>query len=477
MNSPPRLPRRRPPGRSRRWRLRHVALAHRLGGGAGRRRDRPRRPQHRAAGQRRRHLGHRPAAVAARRRGVDLRDHRRGHPPLGGDQPARGAAAGAQPGGRAARLRRVRHQRARLQQRHRQQAAGDDRRPHRLFAAVLRRLLGAQDVDAGGRRAHRGHQRSRRHAVGRQRRQRRHQRHHARRRADAGRAGDGPRRPPQASEVALRYGARVSDELATWRVYAMEIDRDATRLVLRRRGATTPPPSSTPASASTGRPAATARPCRATPTRAAATSRAAGRAPLISGANLLSAGAARRPTARTGSCRAYVRPGQARRARRIPGRHAHAGPAVPQVPGLGRSPADLGRGLPARRQRPRPTPLVLFDPRRQDAVLGQRVRAGRGAPDRRLHVTAGAKVETNVYTGVGVPAHACAPARCRGGCSHGLGIGLARGAGAGAARPRLLLPGQAAVHHRGRARTSSRRSPTSTSWACEASACPGSAIP
>ena len=59
-----------------------------------------------------------------------------------------------------------------------QQAAGADRRPLRLHALVLRRVLGRPGRDARGRRAHRGHQRAGRHAVGRQRGQRCHQRDH-----------------------------------------------------------------------------------------------------------------------------------------------------------------------------------------------------------------------------------------------------------------------------------------------------------
>ena len=55
----------------------------------------------------------------------------------------------------------LRDQRARLQQRDRQQAAGADRRPHRLHAALLRRVLGPAGRDARGRRAHRGDQRAR----------------------------------------------------------------------------------------------------------------------------------------------------------------------------------------------------------------------------------------------------------------------------------------------------------------------------
>ena len=62
--------------------------------------------------------------------------------PFGGHHASRGAAARAQSAGGARRQRAVRHQRTRLQQRHRQQTAGADRRPDGLHAAVLRGVLG-----------------------------------------------------------------------------------------------------------------------------------------------------------------------------------------------------------------------------------------------------------------------------------------------------------------------------------------------
>ena len=91
----------------------------------------------------------------------------------------RSAAARAGRRGRAPQRALVVDHDPRLQQRPRQQAAGADRRPQRLLAALRRRLLGRAGHAARGHRAHRGHRRSRRHAVGRQRRQRRHQHHHA----------------------------------------------------------------------------------------------------------------------------------------------------------------------------------------------------------------------------------------------------------------------------------------------------------
>ena len=67
---------------------------------------------------------------------------RRGHPPQRGHDPARGAATRPRPARGPAGCQPLGHQRARLQRAVRQQDAGPDRRPQRLHAAVLRRLLG-----------------------------------------------------------------------------------------------------------------------------------------------------------------------------------------------------------------------------------------------------------------------------------------------------------------------------------------------
>ena len=172
-----------------------------------------RRPVARAAARHRRHLG-----VAARRSGSTAPPRRSTSSPRddirrsGRDHAARGAAPRAQPAGGARRRQPVRDQRARLQQRARQQAAGADRRPHRLHAAVLRRVLGRAGRDARGHRAHRGHQRPGRNAVGRQRRQRRHQRHHAAGGADrraalvAAHAGSRSRAAPRCATAATAAG-------------------------------------------------------------------------------------------------------------------------------------------------------------------------------------------------------------------------------------------------------------------------------
>ena len=86
--------------------------------------------------------------------------------------------------GRADQLARLGDQRPRLQCQSRQQAAGPDRRPGRVHAALRRGALERAGLSAGGHRPHRGHQRAGRHAVGRQRGQRRHQHHHQERAAD-----------------------------------------------------------------------------------------------------------------------------------------------------------------------------------------------------------------------------------------------------------------------------------------------------
>ena len=164
----------------------------RLPGIARRRPDarRARRAQPRRARQPRGHVRVRAArnrSPTRRRRSTSSprEDIRRS----GAVTPARGAAARAEPARRADRRRPVRDQRPRLQQRDRQQAARAGRRPHDLHAALLGRLLGPAGRPARGRRAHRGHQRTGRHALGRERRQRRHQRDHALVARDAGHAG------------------------------------------------------------------------------------------------------------------------------------------------------------------------------------------------------------------------------------------------------------------------------------------------
>ena len=56
------------------------------------------------------------------------------------------AAAGGQSGRGAEEFPRLGHQRARIQHGSRQQASGHDRRPHGLYAALLRRFLGRRRI-------------------------------------------------------------------------------------------------------------------------------------------------------------------------------------------------------------------------------------------------------------------------------------------------------------------------------------------
>ena len=192
----------------------------------------------------------------------------RRHPAQRCHHPDRSAAAGAESPGRAYRHRAVRNQRARLQQRHRQQAARADRRPQRLHAALLGRVLGRAGRAAGGRRAHRGHPRPRRHALGRQRGQRRDQRDHAARRptprAARGRGGGGQRARVRRRALGRhRWGARPLP-----RRTASTPSRDATRSAGTAAMRATTCGWARAASAPTGGPRrATRSPSRATPTR------------------------------------------------------------------------------------------------------------------------------------------------------------------------------------------------------------------
>ncbi len=142
--------------------------------------------QRRRPDERRGDVGHQASRAALRRRVGHPGGHADRDPPLGRDEPPAGAAPRRQPAGRTARVAHVGHQRPWLQHRSGEQAAGDDRRAHGLHAALLRRLLGGAGHAAGRHRSHRGHQRTGRHDVGRQRRQRRDQHHHAQRGGHAG---------------------------------------------------------------------------------------------------------------------------------------------------------------------------------------------------------------------------------------------------------------------------------------------------
>ena len=139
---------------------------------------RSRRSVPRRAGQRGRYVGLAPAGAARCGSSVDLRDHARRHSALRRDEPARSTAACSEPASCPRGHQSVCDQRARLECRAGEQAAGADRRPHRLHAAVFRRVLGSAGHAARGYRSHRGDQRSGCDAVGCERGQRCDQRDH-----------------------------------------------------------------------------------------------------------------------------------------------------------------------------------------------------------------------------------------------------------------------------------------------------------
>ena len=112
----------------------------------------------------------------ARRR---LRHHGRGHSPQRRHDDPGCAASRAERGSRSQQFAPMDDLDPRVQQRPVQQAAGSDRRPQRVFAALRGRVLGRPGRFAGRRRAHRSRGRARRYRLGRERRQRRDQHHHA----------------------------------------------------------------------------------------------------------------------------------------------------------------------------------------------------------------------------------------------------------------------------------------------------------
>ena len=201
------------------------------------------------------------------RAGLDLRDHRRRHPPLRRDD-ACPRRCGSRPTcrSRAPTPAQYAISARGFNNARRQQAAGADRRAHRLHAAVLRRVLGPAGRDARGHRAHRGDQRPGRDAVGRQRRQRRHQRHHALAADTQGEPGACSAR----GTAEQRHGAaprrRRSANGGHYRVYGKARERrgHAHRRAAPRRATAAARAGS--AFAPTGRAAPTASRCRATPT-------------------------------------------------------------------------------------------------------------------------------------------------------------------------------------------------------------------
>ena len=324
------------------------------------------RPVARAARQHRGALG-----VAARRAagagpGLDLRDH--------GDDIRRSGATSLPEALRLAPNLHVARADANqyaisargFNKRARQQAAGADRRPHRLHAAVLRRVLGRAGRDARGRRAHRGDQRPGRDAVGRQRRQRRDQRHHAPGAGDAGRACSPPAPATAQRDGAVRYGGAARRERplprlrqglrarqhASARAARRSRDgwsTDAGRLPRRlgRRGATASRCRAMPTAARSTRPPAGARARRRQPARRA------GRAQLGDGGSPARAGLLRphraRPARHVRRAARHLRRRVAARARAAAGATAllwggglppYARPRREHAPALAFLPAD-----------------------------------------------------------------------------------------------------------------------------------------
>ena len=125
----------------------------------------------------------------------------------------------------------------------RQQDAGADRRPHRLHAAVLGRVLGGAGRDARGRRPDRGGHRPEHRALGQQRGQRPDPRHHPRRFRDTQGALGSLRAGNRDRGAAARYGGTLGED-GRFRVYARYYDREhqpsRRRQRARRRGARRP---------------------------------------------------------------------------------------------------------------------------------------------------------------------------------------------------------------------------------------------
>ena len=275
-----------------------------------------------------------------------------------------------------------------------QQAAGADRRPLGLHAAVLRRLLGRAGRDARGRRAHRGHQRPGRHAVGRQRGQRRHQRHHAR--GARRRRARWPRPAPATAkrELALRHGGRARRRRRTTASTRKHVDRRHTETATARRrrrvahdrrsafaptGARRPTASACTGDAYRGRAASRCPAPSRSPASRWRSARSPSRAPTCSAAG----SAARRRRQRVGA--GLLRPHRAHRAADLRRDAGHRRPAVP-ARARARSAAHTlvwgaqlpPRARPRRQQRLRRLPAGAPGP-----DLGQPVRAGRDRAARR----------------------------------------------------------------------------------------------
>ena len=198
-------------------------------------------------------------------------------------------------------------------------------------------------------------------------------------------------------EVALRYGARVSDELA-WRVYAMEIDRQATRLEsgARRDDEASKQHAGFRMDWDTAGDRATVQGDayqgggdKSQPIAAA-----------VSGANLLMRWRREAADGSNWQLQGYV--DEARRVERIEFQDdtRTLDLQFTQVPALLDDHRLIwGAGYRRAVSDTRATPLVLFDPQVRTLSWGNVFAQDEVRLSERLRVTAGAKLETNVYTG------------------------------------------------------------------------------
>ncbi len=198
-------------------------------------------------------------------------------------------------------------------------------------------------------------------------------------------------------EVALRYGARVSDELA-WRVYAMEIDRAATTLSsgVRQDDAAT----KQHAGFRMDWDAAGDRATVQGDAYQGGGDKSQPLAAAVSGANLLVRWRREAADGSNWQLQAYV--DEAKRTERV---EFHDDTRTmdlqfSQVPLLSEDHRLIwGAGYRRAVSDTQATPLVLLDPAVKTLSWGNLFAQDEVRLSERLHVTAGAKVETNVYTG------------------------------------------------------------------------------
>jgi iron complex outermembrane receptor protein len=198
-------------------------------------------------------------------------------------------------------------------------------------------------------------------------------------------------------EVALRFGARVSEALA-WRVYAMEIDRDATRLSsgARRDDAATKQHAGFRMDWDAGGDHATVQ----GDAYQGGGDKSQPLAAAVSGANLLMRWRRAAADGSNWQLQGYV--DEARRVERIEFQDdtRTLDLQFSQVPWMSDDHQLIwGAGYRRAVSDTRATPLVLFDPPVKTLSWGNVFAQDELRLGDRLRVTAGAKVETNVYTG------------------------------------------------------------------------------